>query len=78
MDQQELLTHIEDFFDTLYITEGATPDDEIMSLIHLKITPIEARVLQAQVTEEEIYHATFALHPTKCPEPNGFTAQFYH
>lgn len=55
-----------------------TCDDALVTqLLSQKITAEQQRVMQAEVTDEEIQKVIFNLNGDKSPWPDGFTVQFF-
>lgn len=78
-DPAELRVLVNEFYQTLYSSEGVQGMDEVLAHVPRKVTPAMNEALCAPYSNEEVKNALFLMFPTKfkSPGPDGFPAHFY-
>lgn len=76
-DPYDLKELAQEFYKSLYTSEGVNNMEEVLRHVPCKVTPDMNSVLLAPYTESEVKAALFQMFPTKSPGPYGFPAHFY-
>ena len=76
-DPATLKLMVQDFYKSLYTSEGVTGIDEVLMHVPCQVTPAMNATLCVSYTNEEVKRALFQMFPSKAPSPDGFPAHFY-
>lgn len=68
---------VRNYFTTLFTTSNPPIQDDILGLVHTKVTKAERSWLESPYSEEEIYEALKDTNPHKVLGLNGLRAEFF-
>ena len=65
------------YFEEMFSTSSSLDWDDTVSAIDEVLTPDMNRMLTSPYTAMEIQQATFQMHPSKAPSPDGMSSFFF-
>ncbi|KAF7143851.1 hypothetical protein RHSIM_Rhsim05G0174100 [Rhododendron simsii] len=75
--QDAIANEFVNYFQSLFQTEGANPNNEVVESIQARVTDQMNTSLTRQFSPLEIRQALFDIDPSKAPGADGMTAGFY-
>ena len=76
-DFAEMKSIVVDFYKNLFMTEGTSHMDDVLSCVPLKVNAEMNKFLNEPFSDEEVKRALFQMYPSKAPGPDGFQAHFF-
>lgn len=76
-EQSDIIREVENYYANLFTTSGPTDLDPILNLIPRLVEDSVNQSLIKEVTDEEVKHVVFDMHPLKAPRIDGMTPFFF-